>query len=1005
MRNERRNRILCLLIAAITLLAFCAGCGGGQGATPGPVTQSPTEAASDGGRHLLRVAVIYDGSCSDGSWTDTFAALKQSLTLCVEAFAEDVSQLDGELNKLPAYDIYYLDRSLAGSDRGQAIRTRVQQFVSEGATAVLANELHALFDPDFIGASRFEKLDGYPWGMVALSAGDALRPLQELIADYAFLYQNYPEFSSDLEGRDYGYAAECTSAQPIIGWGAYALYSLNSYGSGSVFFLNPLLPNAFSVNGFSMEKRSDTQAAFASTSASCNQLLLGAISEYVFQQRYGYSLSRVFGSFGGSNMAWELHFEEITGIENGSARIFGELCRESGQIPSYTLIRNTYRWFLRQESVTYLPGSSAGGYEMDLSESAYSSGRHIAADGGWLGLAYMENGGSYFSDYPEYDLRAVPAAADFTGDGLIDLVVGGIDGRLYFFRGEGCSDRLHVTSAGTLVLRKGEALKVRGFSAPCVCDWDGNGVWDLVSGADDGRVYLLMGSPGPQFEPPAPLQDLGGETQTMPAVGDLDGDGTDDLVIGTGDGRLLACFGSLSGALEDLDGRVENLSPLGSWLSPCIYDYNGDGLQDLVIGTYDGYIALRLNDGRGGFSDAGCITCSEPNYKGNNNLKFGNWCSPRFADLDGDGFDELLCGSQEYGMAVPIDSEYFPFESQLREQLDYMRENEFYCGAHFYTNAHATPAREAFELRAQLASRAYYGLPNEGIGANQHTWYTSSAETAQSFHSLWDSGILWESGFMAANAASVTPQTNPQNVISLPFFLEQDGQRTILMQNNSTLLYMDEKGPALSAKYGMPVCVYYHCDFAYRDADAERERIAAVEDFRQTFGYNFVREDQMMKASAAAYNLTVDARMTDGVLTLTPGCESGDGALYDPAYQAACGVRLRFADKAKLPSAFCDAAVLRRTDDALYLSLAGETHLRFDGGGSESRIERVNVPAEVTLTAQSAELVFADGGLMQAVVSGSASTASEGWAAQETGGRTIFTKFGGADTLRIDFGG
>ena len=1001
MRKERRNRIFCLLLAALTLLALCAGCGGERGAQSSSAPLHTATGLPDGDAHLLTAAVVYDGSCSDGGWADTFSCLTQSLALCVEPFAADVAALE----ELPEYDLLFLDRSLAESTRAQEVKARVTDLVSGGATAVLANELHALFEPDFIGASRFEKLEGYPWGMVALSAGDALRPLQELIADFAFLYQNYPEFSSDLEGRDYGYAAECSSAQPIIGWGPYALYSLNRYGDGSVFFLNPLLPNAFSVNGFSMERRSDAQAAFASTSASCNQLLIGAISEYVFQQRYGYSLSRVFGSFGGSNMAWELHYEEITGIENGSAQIFGELCRERGQIPSYTLIRSTYRWFLRQESVTYLPGSASGGYEMDYDESAYSSGRHVAADGGWLGLASLENGGSYFNDYPEYDLRAVPAAADFTGDGRIDLVVGGIDGSFYFFRGEGCSDRLHVASAGSLSLRRGEALKVSGYSAPCVCDWDGNGVCDLVSGAGDGRVYLLMGSPGPQFEPPAPVQDLGAGTQTLPAVGDLDGDGTDDLVVGTGDGRLLVSFGSLSGALEDLGGRVENLPALGSWLSPCVYDYDGDGLCDLVIGTYDGYIALRLNDGRGGFSDAGYLRCAEPNYKGNNNLKFGNWCSPRFVDLDGDGYDELLCGSQEYGMAVPIDSEYFPYAVQLCEQLDYMRENAFYCGAHFYTNAHATPAREAHELRAQLASRAFYGLPTEGVGANQHTWYTASAETAQSFRSLWENGFLWESGFMAANAASAYPQQNAQNVVSLPFFLEQDGERTILIQNHATLLYMDEKGPALSAKYGMPVCVYYHCDFAYRDAETERARIAAVEDFRQANDYNFVREDQMMKASAAAYNLTVDARMADGVLTLKPGCESADGALYDPAFQAACGVRLRLADKSLLGKVVCDAPVLRRADDAIYLALGGETSLRFDGVGSESRIERVNVPAAVTLTAQGAELAFSEGGLMQAVVSGSASTASAGWETERRDGRTIFTKFGGADTLRIDFGG
>jgi hypothetical protein len=42
---------------------------------------------------------------------------------------------------------------------------------------------------------------------------------------------------------------------------------------------------------------------------------------------------------------------------------------------------------------------------------------------------------------------------------------------------------------------------------------------------------------------------------------------------------------------------------------------------------------------------------------------------------------------------------------------------------------------------------------------------------------------------------------------------------------------------------------------------------------------------------------------------------------------------------------------------------------------------------------------------MQTVVSGSASTDSAGWETQTRDGKTVFTKFGGADTLRITFGG
>lgn len=151
---------------------------------------------------------------------------------------------------------------------------------------------------------------------------------------------------------------------------------------------------------------------------------------------------------------------------------------------------------------------------MDYYENAYSSGAHVAAGDEWLTIVTMDDGGSYFADYPEYDLRAYPAVYDLDGDGKLDLICGSSDGRLYFYKGKGYNSRMITEEAEALTDAEGRQLSVSSYSAPIICDYDGDGEYDIICGAGDGKVYLFRGLGEPQIR----ARGRSGEHRPLPAV-------------------------------------------------------------------------------------------------------------------------------------------------------------------------------------------------------------------------------------------------------------------------------------------------------------------------------------------------------------------------------------------------------------------------------------------------------------------------------------------------------
>src|SRR5699024_5079619 len=150
-----------------------------------------------------------------------------------------------------------------------------------------------------------------------------------------------------------------------------------------------------------------------------------------------------------------------------------------------------------------------------------------------------------------------------------------------------------------------------GYSAPVVYDADGDGVSDILCGAADGNIYLFRGLGGLDFAGAELFLTTGLTGQALPDAGDLDGDGCADLVVGSNEGRLLVYYGSGASRLTvDASTELTALGIEGSWTAPRIADLDGDGTNDLAIGTFDGYIARLINNGSG-FDNAGYIELDE----------------------------------------------------------------------------------------------------------------------------------------------------------------------------------------------------------------------------------------------------------------------------------------------------------------------------------------------------------------------------------------------------------
>ena len=250
-----------------------------------------------------------------------------------------------------------------------------------------------------------------------------------------------------------------------------------------------------------------------------------------------------------------------------------------------------------------------------------------------------------------------PVLVDLDTDGDLDLIFGGSDGTIQFYKHDG-SIQVPVWTQNTTLF---SGIDVGTDSAPAFVDLNGDNKLDLVigNGAGDLTFYNNTGSMGsPAFTlVPGFFSSIHVAGFATPTFGDVNVDTVVDMVLGDGNGDLLFYQNNGTKTLPLLQINTtffKGVSTFSTRSSPVLHDIDGDGDLDLLAGFANPRLALWKNQKGDGMPDPWGIY---------NMFSFGNLTlhsrssAIEMADLNGDGHDDLI--------EVTNDSRFFGLDQKF----------------------------------------------------------------------------------------------------------------------------------------------------------------------------------------------------------------------------------------------------------------------------------------------------------------------------------------------------
>ena len=206
-------------------------------------------------------------------------------------------------------------------------------------------------------------------------------------------------------------------------------------------------------------------------------------------------------------------------------------------------------------------------------------------------------------------LHCKPTLCDWNGDGLLDVLVGEIPGHIFCFENRGTKQK-PAFGRGRFLMLDGKPLKFPHYTTPCATDWDDDGDLDLIVGRSPNGQVLFFENVGSRTAPRLALR------------GRLEADGKPIVIP------------------HELK-KGESFLTREYMCKPEVADWDGDGDKDLLIGGYVSgavFYCENVRDGKG----VPKLAWRGPLEADGKTLRIGEAASPLVRDFDGDGDLDLI---------------------------------------------------------------------------------------------------------------------------------------------------------------------------------------------------------------------------------------------------------------------------------------------------------------------------------------------------------------------------
>jgi len=211
-------------------------------------------------------------------------------------------------------------------------------------------------------------------------------------------------------------------------------------------------------------------------------------------------------------------------------------------------------------------------------------------------------------------------AADWDHDGLLDLVVNSIWGKVIWYRNVGTKSSPILAVAQPIEVQwqgkppkpawnwwnpEANELATQWRTTPVIIDWNADGLNDLVMLDHEGYLALfarqrrgnqLVLLPGKRIFADGKgllrlsTRSAGGSGRRKLCIVDWDRDGLFDLLVNSANVDFLRNTGTRDGKVVfENTGKPGSQKLAGHTTSPTTVDWNDDGIRDLLIGAEDGF--------------------------------------------------------------------------------------------------------------------------------------------------------------------------------------------------------------------------------------------------------------------------------------------------------------------------------------------------------------------------------------------------------------------------------